>query len=381
MFPAWRIVVGAAAVAFAWLPTWSIAGGDDDKKEKVRITTVDGVELNAHFYRCTDLKIKDPPTILMLHAVGENSGKKPWVALAQLLQTKAAVLTFDFRGHGGSKDVDPATFWKPNSMNVRLIKGAAQALQTGKQVIDYREFMPNYYTALINDIAACKAFLDRKNDARGSCNTSSFIIIGAETGATLGAVWVNAEFHRHRVLQNPVLLTEATDPKVEGKDIIACIWLSMASQVGGYNVNVAATLDVAARQNAVPMVFLYGEDDKKGATVAAAATKFVTAKDKDKFPWTAKVPIKGTDLRGAELLTKGLGVDRAIYNYLFGDPKGNNVGVVEAKSREWTEHEFKKTIYRWRQPGSRPELPAGLVPAHNINEPNLVFSDYLRYLK
>ena len=66
---------------------------------------------------------------------------------------------------------------------------------------------------LINDIAAVKCFLDRKNDT-GACNTSSTILLGAETGATLGAIWLNAEWRRYKVVQNPVNpLFTSVDPR------------------------------------------------------------------------------------------------------------------------------------------------------------------------
>src|SRR5262245_31417200 len=83
-----------------------------DKGEKVRVTTVDGVELNALLYACKDAKIKNPPTILMLHPIGESSSKKPWVGLAETLRSKATVMTFDFRGHGLSNEISPELFWK-----------------------------------------------------------------------------------------------------------------------------------------------------------------------------------------------------------------------------------------------------------------------------
>src|SRR4051794_26014796 len=70
-----------------------------------KITTVDGVKLNATFYPTG----KKSPVVIMVHPIGEGkSSKTPeWKALAEALQAKDfAVITFDLRGHGDSQAVD-----------------------------------------------------------------------------------------------------------------------------------------------------------------------------------------------------------------------------------------------------------------------------------
>ena len=349
-----------------------------DKGEKVRITTVDGVELNAVLYSCKDAKIKSPPTILMLHPIGESSSKKAWLGLAETLREKATVMTFDFRGHGLSTEVTPETFWKqPFNRNPAHIKNASKAAIDNKQTIEFKEFDKAYYPALINDIAACKCFLDRLND-KGGCNTSSFIVIGADTGAALGAVWVNSEWHRHRVIENAATLTRAPDQRPEGMDIIACVWLSANSQLGSRTISYGATLDFPLRVKAAPMVFIYGDEDAKAKSVAAAALKFKGPKDKTKYPFTDKVEIaKAGNLKGMDLLQKTLGVDQAIKGYLFGGD--DSQGVVEAKGREWTDREFRKTQYIWRLPGS-PTTSLG-VTAKLPGDNNFMFETYMKYAK
>lgn len=363
------LVAGVFALALPTLLPWT--GHAQDKGEKVRIPTVDGVDLNAKFYACKDGKIKTPPTVLMLHPLGESSAKKPWIALAEKLSEKAAVLTFDFRGHGQSTEIDPDLFWKVPFNRVH-VKNAASAAANSKNSIEFKELMTSYYTAFVNDIAACKAYLDRKNDT-GACNTSSFILVGAEDGATLGAIWLNSEYHRHRLVQDLNLFT-TPDPRPEGLDVIGCVWLSIKSQLGSRpgTVSIANTLAAPLKDRAVPMVFMYGADDAKAKAVANAAIKFKTASLKVKYSFTAAVPVK-TKLSGIGLLQPSLAVDDAIYQYLFGGKDAE--GVVEAKTREWTEREFRKTQYVWRLPGPT------LINAKLLNDTNLLFNDYARYAK
>lgn len=367
------------AVSLIALLPWTSHAQKEDKGEKVRIQTVDGVDLYAKFYACTNGKIKNPPTVLMLHplGVGESSSKKNWIALAEKLQGRASVMTFDFRGHGLSTDIDPVVFWQEQFNRLpQNIKDATKSANANKATIEFKEFEKAYYPALINDIAACKAYLERQNDS-GKCNTSSFILVGAETGATLGAIWLNSEWHRHRLVQHPVFLTYAPHVQAEGQDVIACVWLSISSQLGTRTVAVGGTLDIPLKQRATPMVFMYGDDDEKARKVAKGAISFKTAKEKSKYAFTDAVGVPKTKLAGVELLQKSLSVDQAIHDYLFGNAKTD--GVIDSKAREWTEREFRKTQYVWRLPGT-PPISTG-VPAKRLDDKNFLFNTYLKYIR
>src|SRR4029079_12304590 len=117
---------------------------------------------------------KDPPTVLMLHALAEDSSKKGWTALAEQLSANGyAVLAFDFRGHGKSTEVGPTQFWIGNGTQGYL-RGTP-----GRNNIEFKEFTSAYSPTLINDIAAARAVLDQKNDEH-ACDTSKLIVIGAE---------------------------------------------------------------------------------------------------------------------------------------------------------------------------------------------------------
>ncbi len=338
--------------------TFASAARAQGKGDSAKVTTVDGVELHASFYQSPK---KAAPIVICLHPVGagENSGSKNWKFLAESLQPNYSVLLFDFRGHGKSTTVQPELFWS-NSHNLQHVKGGREKRDT----IDYKDFSKSYYLTLANDLAAIKSFLDRRNDQQ-ACNTSNTILIGAENAATIGAVWLNSEWNRFKLIVNPMTPFLPPQPALtpEGRDVVACIWLSPDPKIGSQNVTLTATLEVAAKGNATPMVFMYGDADTRGQTIAKTMeAKLKTAKHK----FTAAVPVKGnTKLTGEKLLQAPLGTDKAIKDYLD--------AVIEAKGQEWGERDFRKTNYAWR-------LGTQLVQAKSPNDDtNLMFFHYEKF--
>jgi alpha-beta hydrolase superfamily lysophospholipase len=328
-----------------------------DKGEPVKITTIDGVDLHGMFFQSPK---KDAATIILVHALGDKGLQKSYLGLAEKLQPNYSVMAFDLRGHGKSKDIDPAKFWL-HPANVKMVKGAPK-----KTTIEYVDFDKGYYPVLANDIAAVKAYLDRKNDA-GACNTSSTILLGAETGATLGAVWLNSEWHLYRLIPNvnPVLPPQRS-PNPEGKDIIACIWLSPSAKLGIYAVKLSKTLEVPVRQMATPTVFIYGEQDSSGKSLAEALDKALKDPKDNKYSFNAAYPVKGTNLKGMSLLQPSTQTTEAIIDYLE--------KVVEKKANEPTKRDFRTSQYVWQVGGIT-------VPAKVVNEPsNLVFDTYEKFI-
>src|SRR5262249_35021117 len=156
--------------------------------------SADGVELSGTYFPSAAGK-KDA-CVLLLHDFdskkGGNSHQDGWDALAGRLQAEGyAVLSFDFRGFGESKTVGKS-FWDirrtPHNNMVRRRKGSPDS-------VDHKDFNIGYYPYLVNDIAAAKAFLDRRNDAR-EVNSANVIVVGAGNGATLGAMWMASECRR-----------------------------------------------------------------------------------------------------------------------------------------------------------------------------------------
>jgi hypothetical protein len=169
----------------------------------------------------------------------------------------------------------------------------------------------------------------------------------------------------------------------------------MSSTLGPRDVTTARTVNVASTlaiplKFGTPTVFFYGENDSKGRTAAKNALANISSKlKKTTHAWTDAVEVKKTDLRGVDLLTKSLGVDRAIFGYLFGDTDRN--GVIQAKHENWAEREFRKTEYRWRMPtvpieaGANVPVPpnsALFLPAKTDLYPNdFVFDLFAKYIK
>jgi hypothetical protein len=270
-------------------------------------------------------------------------------------------MTFDFRGHGKSKDIDPKIFRKfpPN----QGVKGGPM-----KTTIEYAEFPKSYYPVLCNDIAAVKAYLDRKNDA-GACNTSSTILIGAETGATLGAIWLNAQWSLYRLIPNAVAgFAPQLNKDSEGKDVIACVWLSVTPKLGSHDVNLTKTLAVPVRGNATATVFIYGSEDAEGKRVATTLEKnFKDPKD-PKFDFIRSYAPKGnTKLKGMKLLSPDLATTGDIVDYLS--------EVVGKRGAESVKRDFRTTDFVWR-------LGALTLPAKTraMDMNNFFFEPYEKFI-
>jgi len=368
------LTIGSVSLLPATQMPVTQAQEEKGRTDKVRLQTIDGVDLHGTFYPSGK---SNPPTVLLLHAIGENSKKKGWVHLAEELQKKGfAVLTFDFRGHGLSTEiVEPQKFWEapPNRMYMKHL---------GKNTsLDVKDITPGYAPILCNDIAAARSFLDRKNDM-GACNSSNIIVIGADTGATLGAIWLYGEWHRHRCKPPPPnlipgmpfpLIIDSAIP--EGNDVIACVWISANPKLTSgkqppRGVNLSGLLTIPAKTKATPMIFMYAQEDPAGKKLALdLEAKLVKEKGKpkdEKYRFTASAEVPKTKLIGSELLLKSLGTAEQITEYLQ--------GVVEAKGNEWYERAFLKTPYAWK-------IQNNLHPANKIGEKNLNFKDYNAYLR
>lgn len=337
------------------------AQGEKGSGEKVRFTTVDGVEIQGTFHQASKPRA---PTVLLLHPLNEDSNKKAWITLAEDLQKAGfSVLRFDFRGHGQSTGIEGDIFWKfPH--NIKNVKGYPK-----KTNIEFKDMNPAYYPALVNDIAAAKSFLDNRHDA-GTCNSSSTIVIGADTGAILGGIWLNSEWHRFR-FEPPAMFgfNPEISKRPEGKDVIACVWLSAGAKLGSRLLTPSRIYELAGKEGATPMVFMYSDGDAAGKTIAKGCETKIkgTKKDEKKYPFTAAVEIKGGNkLTGMNLLQKSLGTNEAIVEY--------TQNVVQAKGNEWGERDFRKSQYYWIFPGAAP------IQAKIKTEKNLIFDSYEKFI-
>ncbi|HEV3203035.1 MAG TPA: hypothetical protein VGY77_01570 [Gemmataceae bacterium] len=293
-----RFGICLATLALMLVPTATRA-------DEVQFETPDKVELHGTFYPGS----KKTPCVILLHKIGGNRQQKGWDDLAQDLKKDYAVLSFDFRGHGDSRSVSQE-FWSYSSNN--LIKGAAKK----PNKIDYMDFPKNYYPMLANDVLAAKRYLDQQNDA-GSCNSSNVIVVGAEDGAAVGALWIASEFQRFKLVKRPIGIPVLDSTKIEGEDIAAAVWLSIPKTLS--NIDVSQWLKGGGNRvrDKVSMVFIFGDKDTKAAGAAGFlfnALKPAGTKDKLEFTATRS---KATKLEGAELLgKKGLKTEEDIITYL-----------------------------------------------------------------
>ncbi|HBI42705.1 MAG TPA: hypothetical protein DDY78_07595 [Planctomycetales bacterium] len=358
---------------------------DDDASKPVKFDTIDGVELEGRFYAAvpkTKAKAKEA-TVLLLHNInsktGGSSNQPGWDELARMLQDDGySVLKFDFRGFGNSTNVS-SQFWKEpyNSNNVRGGKAVKPP-----STINHKDFdnkAGEYYPYLVNDIAAAKAYLDRRNDA-GQANTSSLIVIGAGEGATLGAMWMASEWHRHKVngggVGFPVKLN-LEEP--EGRDEAAAIWLNISPKLGNREIPTAvhSWLAEMSGSNNVAMGFVYGSQDEMsvgavnrdldaifnqirkdnpGAT-EAAIQKLMDKKEINREKAVRQLliekgigsyPLKDSKVTGSELLTANdSAAQKAIIEFL--------TPVMEVRgAKENRKKVDKDDAFVWTFPGRQP---------------------------
>jgi hypothetical protein len=247
-----------------------------------------------------------------LHNIGGNRQQTGWDELADRLSKDFAVLSFDFRGHGDSTNVDPS-FWKTGSN--AMIRGAAKT----PAKISYKDFPDAYYPVLANDIVAAKRFLEQQNDA-GTCNASNIVVIGAQDGAAIGALWIATEWQKQRLTKNAFGTYSPESPsKVCGEDVIAAIWLSMprkSKYLGNRDVLSWLTGPGSKVRDKVPMVFVYGKDDSASAKAATTLLAELKRAGREKLDLTA-VREKEGKFAGVDLLgKKSLDTEEDISGYL-----------------------------------------------------------------
>lgn len=357
----------AAVVLVATVFALAAAGGraqddpkdkDKDLKEKIKKVTpipetfqsADGVKLQGVYYDAVAPKSgpAKAPVVLMLHAWNQDPNEAVWEDTAKQIAARGAhVFRFDFRGHGKSKDIVGRDFWDPRMpwfpINKAFIKGSEKAAT--KVTIDVKEFNVKYYPMLVNDIAAARAHLDKKNDA-GQLNSSSIYLLAAGDAVNLGMLFTAAEWKRERKRPNADLINLYVNPRRElftgfdpaGPDIRGAIWLgphpapSAATTIGTEDIKRWVMSDYALDlRMETQMLFLYGKQDDRAKamtnTLYDSVLKILDPRDpknKDKKlsggPQGKALPnpdqsfkqsIDGK-LNGAKMLGNNLGTERFI---------------------------------------------------------------------
>lgn len=312
------------------------------KVDRVKFETCDGVELHGLFY--PSAAGAKATCVILLHNIGGNSQQDGWDRLASELQNKNfAVLSFDFRGHGNSDRVLPS-FWKVAHNS--SVRGGPKS-----ETINYKDYQRNYYPMLVNDIAAARAFLDRRNDG-SECNSRSIILIGAQEGAVIGTMWLASEMHRFQVLSvQPLKL----DMNPEGKSVNACVWLSMTSA----QAELGNWLKMIGRDKRVPMGFLYGANDTTATSFAQKWAKELKGTVMPTKKYTAAEAIPKSNLAGHMLLRKDLSTVEKIVTYC----KDVMDNITAADSGRV---EFDKKGYAWNFNG---RTITGKIPEEKLLHP------------
>jgi alpha-beta hydrolase superfamily lysophospholipase len=317
------------------------------------IRTVDGAELVATYYSAS----RKSPCVLFLHGLGEKRDSRAWRPLAELLHKQGyAVLNFDFRGHGQSTTVEPETFWM-HPVNRAGVGGRQD------EEINASEFKSGYWPVLANDINAVRSYLDRKNDL-GECNASNLILIGADEGATLGALWLHSECYRYR--QHPAPFFGAPpqlnkDPEIDR--VLAAVWLNIAPELGSRGVSLTNLLAPPAQRYRVPMAFVHDRDNPVARRTAEALQR--SLKNPQRQPYTGAVQVPAENVAHGEQLLQRYPAQNLL-DYLE--------GVADSQTDEWQELEPRKAQYVWR-------TRFMVTPANQIGMETLSFNTYQAFLR
>jgi hypothetical protein len=320
-----RFLAGLALLAAALLLGGTARGQAAKAKANakgVSFQTSDFVKIEGELYPAAAGGKKEG-VVMMLHDFdlknGGGSQVGEWPKLAATLQAQGyTVLTFDFRGFGNSKQVDK-DFWTVahNNPAKGFIKPPKRFNPNAPpETVSHNEFRLGYLPYLVNDIAAAKAYLDRRNDAK-DLNSGNLVVIGAGHGATLGAMWLANECRRKRDTNVPPALMPTLTPQPEISDVACAVWLSIKPSVG-VRVPLRPWIMEAGRKHKVPMAFIFGKSDSTGDQLARSLDKAIKgnagAKSKD-FPNTGFYAVPGSKLTGVKLLASD-GVDEWTMKYL-----------------------------------------------------------------
>jgi hypothetical protein len=317
--------------------------------ETVGVDTPDGLRLAGTWYRGDGGK--DSDCVLLLHNYGAkySSNTPEWENLALALQKEGfSVLKFDLRGHGNARN-NPKTVNVPKDFamwkfNEKAGVGRLHPDNPPKSlVLNVDKFQPSYYPYLINDIAAGRYFLDKRND-QGQCNSGRINVICDRQICPLAMYWLAIEFTRNgKYKQN---INDFAAPKHDaGTDIMSMICLSYQEHgtLPWTFINKQANGDMMAGiKNKVSVLLVDNEKADKAGGVGGSNEWFkrwgILGKksDTDIRKYVMAVP-KSESLSGIDLLSakKQLGVETEIIEFLK-KSKTPAKGKVALNGNDWT---------------------------------------------
>jgi len=211
----------------------------------------------------------------------------------------------------------------------------------------------------VNDLAAVRLHLDKKND-NSKVNTTSIYLIGVGDAAAIGMAWIYAEWNRPSVAPmfgiGAGAQTYAFVPQLRpnliktpaGNDIAAAIWISPTVPKAFPKATLQNWVrDPVAKLRSTPMMFLVGDKDDTGKrdaetyfrdVLVARPPKGSSLNDADK---TYLLEIKGGgQQKGLQMLGKAdLKVEDLVVKYM--------VDQVQKKrpTEEPTKREYKDPYF------------------------------------
>ena len=238
----WPVTVLAAAALFALAPL-SLAQPPKVDSEAIQFESADGVQLQGTLYKAVmtgpDKIVAaksegDAPVVILLHPFLGTPDAKEWDGLAVVLASRGFhVLRFDFRGHGKSTVISK-NFWDasvyPENTKVFSALSKTKPLPLKLENAELKK-KPGYFPMLVNDILAARIAVDKMNDD-GKLNAATVYLIGAGDAATLGMMYMTAEWTRPQkpteaqaqIIRN--LPLSGIEPRESaGKDIAAALWV------------------------------------------------------------------------------------------------------------------------------------------------------------
>jgi hypothetical protein len=355
---------GSAAAKPQTTPDKTVPGKTEGKmpaktagetKDRLITYTFDGVKIEGTFYPALEDKGRKTPCLILLHAVGTRhlaASRKDFDKLPEKLQKLGyAVVTFDFRGYGESKTVNTQDFLRYN----RIAKTKNPEHIEAK---DYQSSMD--LLNLVNDLVAVKVWLNKKNNS-GDCNSNVVGIVAVEQSAIVATAFVANELtdpnrSKDKKTSSAVFIPGVgtvqslpTSPngnlgaggglgspagRMEGEDIACLVCVSSSNRLHeAIPMNVMEYWMAAIRDRHVPMLALYGANDRDAATFWSKAVTWVKPpREKDRYRNSGAIVIRNTSLAGTKLLlNETLDVNKSLETYFQDTLK--KVG----EARIWTE--------------------------------------------
>jgi len=180
------------------------------------------------------------------------------------------------------------------------------------------------------------------------------------------------ESRRYRLLPpERALLPPKLNTKPEGRDVVACVWLSLSNSLGHdrARLNVSGLLPLwlqdAARSNKVPMAFFYGKDDTEGANSAQRWLRVVKTGGKPEETIALAID-GGGKVRGSPLLKVKEDEEKGTVAHQVADKYLGSRIFERYANNEWEKRESEKYPYVW----AFGPLPAQRITAKSFEEKN-----------